>query len=63
MNTTIHIGENLICECGNEPEADGFFPCDSQGNEIEPLITSEWNGLYVCARCQNLHRFIQEESK
>jgi hypothetical protein len=37
------------CVCGNELGSDGFYPCDSHGNEIEP--TAGWAGLYVCFRC------------
>ena len=41
------------CLCGNEPSSDGFYPCDEQGNEVEP--TPAWNGLlYVCARCDRI---------
>ena len=45
------------CLCGNEPEEDGFYPCDKDGNEIEP--STRWNGLYVCLRCG---RIIQQDS-
>jgi hypothetical protein len=40
-----------VCICGNNPTADGFFPCDAQGNEMSPAIGSGWKDLYVCARC------------
>jgi hypothetical protein len=40
-----------LCVCGNTPVGDGFFPCDEHGNEMVPDIGSDWNGLYVCARC------------
>jgi hypothetical protein len=39
------------CICGNTPGSDGFFPCDENGNEMEPSKGSGWDGLYVCARC------------
>lgn len=39
------------CTCGNKPAGDGFFPCDENGTEMEPLVGSNWNGLYVCAGC------------
>lgn len=39
------------CLCGNIPSSDGFYPCDKRGHEIEPVIGSGWNGLYVCASC------------
>ena len=43
--------EAWICLCGNDPVSDGFYPCDANGNEMEPLIGSDWDNLYVCARC------------
>ena len=55
------------CICGNTPSGDGFFPCDEKGNEMEPNIGSNWNGLYVCARCgrvieQDTLKVIAEKS-
>ena len=38
-----------LCICGNTPIADGFFPCNQEGREMEPV--AGWNNLYVCARC------------
>jgi hypothetical protein len=38
-----------ICLCGNNPVSDGFYPCDHDGNEVEPV--TGWKGLYVCSRC------------
>ena|ERR1700761_5103140 len=40
-----------ICICGNTPVDDGFYPCDENGNELEPTIGSGWTDLYVCANC------------
>jgi hypothetical protein len=40
-----------ICICGNTPPDGGFYPCDSEGNEMEPTIESDWDNLYVCADC------------
>jgi hypothetical protein len=40
-----------VCVCGNTPSGDGFYPCDKKGNEMEPLIGSDWENLYVCAGC------------
>lgn len=41
-----------VCICGNMPHKDGFYPCDKQGNELEPTIDSPWDGkLYVCDQC------------
>ena len=38
-----------VCICKNTPDADGFFPCDKNGNEMEPV--AGWDELYVCASC------------
>ena len=46
-----------LCLCGNQPDFDGFYPCDRQGNEVEPV--EGWEDLYVCARCG---RVIKQES-
>ena len=43
--------EAWTCKCGNTCVSQGFFPCDRDGNETEPLIGSDWDGLYVCAKC------------
>ncbi len=42
--------DTWICHCGNTCDADGFYPCDTSGAEIEPDNT--WGGLVVCARCR-----------
>jgi hypothetical protein len=49
--------EAWICLCGNRPDSDGFYPCDKDGNEVEPV--EGWENLYVCARCG---RIINQES-
>lgn len=46
-----------VCICGNRPRDDGFFPCDKDGNEMEPV--EGWEGLYVCDRCG---RVINQDS-
>jgi hypothetical protein len=48
----------MTCDCGNIPETDGFFPCDSNGNEMEPLLGSNWDSLYICARCKEIYNTI-----
>lgn len=49
--------EAWVCICGNQPHEDGFYPCDKEGNEMEPV--SPWENLYVCARCG---RVINQDS-
>lgn len=51
--------EAWVCICGNTPTGDGFFPCDANGDEMEPLIGSAWKDLYVCAKCG---RIIQQHT-
>jgi hypothetical protein len=46
-----------ICLCGNQPRSDGFYPCDKEGNEMEPA--DGWDSLYVCLRCG---RIIEQNS-
>ena len=61
MRTThYHIitNEDWLCDCGNQSHIDGFFPCDSNGTEVEPTVDSDWDGLYVCARCERLHQLL-----
>lgn len=41
--------EAWICVCGNTPTSDGFYPCDQNGNEMEPV--KGWPDLYSCGRC------------
>jgi len=41
--------EAWVCVCGNTPSSDGFYPCDQNGNEMEPV--KGWQDLYVCDRC------------
>lgn len=47
------------CICGNYPSGGGFYPCDAEGNEMEPDIGSDWNNLYVCFDCG---RIIDQET-
>jgi hypothetical protein len=49
--------EAWICVCANHPDSDGFFPCDKDGNEMEPA--EGWENLYVCGRCG---RIIDQDS-
>ena len=62
INTT-HITADdqdfWTCVCGNQPDRDGFYPCDESGNQVEPT-PEEWKKpLYVCAACG---RIIDQET-
>jgi hypothetical protein len=56
-NTPTHITHDVeydeawICICGNRPTSDGFYPCDQDGNEVEPTPTEWKTNWYVCGRC------------
>jgi hypothetical protein len=43
--------EAWICLCNNTPSADGFYPCNVDGNEVEPTREAWKIPLYVCASC------------
>ena len=43
--------EDWICICGNRPTSDGFYPCDSDGNEVDPTFADWKTNWYVCLRC------------
>jgi hypothetical protein len=49
----IHIEDGeFTCLCGNVAISDGFYPCDSNGVEVEPTIGGDWDQIrYVCMRC------------
>lgn len=36
--------EAWICLCENRPADNGFYPCDKEGNEMEPV--KGWEDLY-----------------
>jgi len=46
--------EAWICVCGNHAEREGFSSCDLDGNDMEPDIGSNWDGLYRCNSCCRL---------
>jgi hypothetical protein len=48
-----------VCLCGNTPAAEGFYPCDALGKEVEPTPADWTTGSYVCARCG---RIISQKS-
>lgn len=41
---------SFICTCGNTSDAEGFYPCDASGVEVEP-VDGKWDNLYGCAGC------------
>ena len=48
------------CICGNEALSEGFFPCDMNGDEVEPT-SKDWPvKWYVCTKCG---RIIRQEDR
>lgn len=45
------MGGEWICFCKNTPQYDGFYPCDPDGNEVEPTPEEWTTNWYVCTRC------------
>ena len=43
--------EDLICICGNTPDTHGFYPCDSEGEYVEPTPQEWTTDWYVCDLC------------
>jgi hypothetical protein len=46
----------LVCTCGNQPHIDGFFPCNKNGEIVEPDVGGPWiEPLYICSRCDSIY--------
>lgn len=43
--------ETWLCVCGNVPSDNGFYPCNTSGEEIDPSFKAGWRGLAVCGKC------------
>ena len=50
---TAHNGE-FTCLCGNIPDDYGFFPCDRNGNDVEPTPVGWKEELYRCDKCYRI---------
>lgn len=51
LNNSKSTDEWWVCECGNRPDMDGFFPSDIYGSPVEPT-PEEWDGsTWICANC------------
>lgn len=51
MEHIIAENSHWVCLCGNEPHIDGFYPCDSEGESVEPTPEEWTTNCYVCERC------------
>lgn len=49
-----------VCLCGNTALGAGFFPCDLDGNPVEPTPEAWTTGCYVCDQCG---RFIRQTDR
>ncbi len=47
--------DEFACACGNDCMGEGFFPCNKQGDVMEPLEESDWDSRYVCVRCGRIY--------
>ncbi len=57
----IIVGGEFNCSCGNYPNAEGAFPCDREGNYVDPC-PDEWpDDLYVCDRCGVIFRIPEAD--
>ena len=43
--------DSWICICGNTPIGDGFYPCNTEGEQVEPTPEGWTTNWYVCDRC------------
>jgi hypothetical protein len=59
IKTEANNPDNLICTCGNDPTQEGFYPCDSEGEIVNPSPKEWTSNCYVCDRCG---RIIHSES-
>jgi hypothetical protein len=48
---TIEDGDAWVCICGNTTHTSGFYPCDEEGNEVEPTPEQWTTNTYVCFQC------------
>ena len=53
MKVTHEAGnpEAWVCLCGNTPLEEGFYPCNREGQLVEPTPEEWTTHWYVCARC------------
>lgn len=46
------IQGDLECSCGNNLDAEGFYPCNELGEYVEPGV--EWDNHYRCSKCYSV---------
>lgn len=46
----------LVCDCGNQPNLDGFYTCLTSGRIVSPSINGEWDEVhYICLGCNTIY--------
>ncbi len=48
----MNLCDAWVCICGNKPQLLGFYPCDPEGNALEPDGSA--SGLVFCDQCQRI---------
>jgi hypothetical protein len=51
MTITSTAPDEWECVCGNRPRLEGFYPCNEQGEQVEPTPGDWTTDCYVCDRC------------
>ena len=44
-------GDAWVCICKNTPSDEGFYPCNSEGEQVEPTAEEWTTNCYVCDKC------------
>lgn len=49
----VEMNDDFECKCGNVAAADGFYPCNKEGENVEPF--PGWEGHYKCEKCDQIY--------
>ncbi|MGN7300398.1 hypothetical protein [Ferdinandcohnia sp. SAFN-114] len=49
----VALKDDFKCECGNQSHLDGFYPCNEDGEYVEP--SPSWKGHYKCDSCDQIY--------
>lgn len=56
LNYELSLADWLVCQCGNEPDQDGYYTCLPSGEIVSPDATGDWNSRsYLCYRCGSIY--------
>ena len=56
LKTCPEGSDEWLCLCGNTALDEGFFPCDAQGEVVEPTAEEWTTDCSVCERCGRIIR-------